>query len=326
MNYDSIHHMIDGMVKTNTCPNMLFYGPPGCGKSTTASSLGTMLYPKDRVLRVMNINASDERGMGVIREKITAFIRTNTLSSHIQTHTDLHHVGGTPSTNPIPMKAKKMVILDEVDYMIPDAQIGISELMDDNRDILFLFICNYHQRIQPQVLSRVVSVRFSTPSVVHLERIICKQMDDDHVSYSKNTVPAMCKLGGYDIRKVSYMADVLSTINTGSINVSHVYKYNQYPSDKSISAILRRVKSGEYTQNDTSRQLFNMMDCNGVRVENIIESLYTIVKHTKEFSVPIDKWFGLVSELAHIETTLTYDPFPYMITSHLAACMYIALL
>ena len=327
MNYDSITCMLEGMVNTNTCPSMLFYGPPGSGKSTTASILGKMLYPSDSTLRVMNINASDERGVGVIREKIVTFIGTNILSQSVSQK--VHPTPGVPSIHPLPLQSavsvKKMVILDEVDYMIPDAQIGLSELMDENKDILFLFICNYIQKIQPNVLSRVLSVRFSKPSVGHLEKIIGTKMKKHNMSYSKNTIPVMCKLSRYDIRKVSYMADVLSMTQSGSINMTSVYKYSQYPSEKSISTMLRKIKVGEYKHNNTSAHLFKMVDGNGVRIEHILTSIYTLLKHSNELNIPFDRWSSLVSELARIETMLTYDPFPQMMMSHLAACIHTAL-
>jgi DNA polymerase III delta prime subunit len=142
-----INGILNGMNETKTFVNMMYYGPPGSGKTTTATMFGEMLYNERSKLCVMNINASDERGVGVIRDKIMTFINTTTLS----------RVDG--SGTPV-----KMVILDEVDYMVPDAQLGLSELMDGHKDIIFIFICNYLQKIKPQLMSRVLTVRFPVPS------------------------------------------------------------------------------------------------------------------------------------------------------------------
>lgn len=290
------------------CINMLFYGPPGSGKTTSALEFTRLIYPEYNDTSVMKINASDERGVGVVREKILSFIDTTSLTN---SHT-------TDNTHVNKKKQGKLVILDEVDYMVHDAQLALSDIMDTHKDIVFILICNYLQKIQPQILSRVVCIRFSKPSYKFLGKLISERMKTKGVSASKKTIPLLCDLSGFDTRKALFLVDVLSTVKK-KINTNHIYKYNQYPTESEVTDLLTRILEKNNTIADTTRTICDMVGVKGVSIENIIKSLYNTFKGG---NMDHCHWRYVLSGLASVEQMVTYDYHPDVVAAHIASYLH----
>ena len=110
-------------------PNLLFYGPPGTGKTTTIINLIKLYqntYSTKRKDYMIHLNASDDRGIDIIRNQISQFVNTKSLFGD----------------------GMKFVILDEVDYMTKNAQQALRSLIQQySTNIRFCLICNYISRI-----------------------------------------------------------------------------------------------------------------------------------------------------------------------------------
>lgn len=129
---------------------MLFYGPPGTGKTSTALALTREIFPNpgERTSRVLELNASDERGIAVVREQIKNFAATKTLLLTGEAANGLH--------------AFKLIILDECDAMTGPAQNALRRVMEKFvRNVRFILICNYVGQIIPALQSRCTRFRFS---------------------------------------------------------------------------------------------------------------------------------------------------------------------
>ena len=140
---DSTNRRILGNVLTqNYFPNLLFYGPPGTGKTTTIINLVNTYqstYGKRRKGYSIHLNASDDRGIDIIRNQISQFVNTKTLFG----------------------SGLKFVILDEVDYMTKNAQQALRYLIQQySRDVRFCLICNYISRIDRALQNEFVRLRF----------------------------------------------------------------------------------------------------------------------------------------------------------------------
>ena len=124
-------------------PNLLFYGPPGTGKTTTIINIidkYNKKYSTSSKSSVMHLNASDERGIDIIRNNILQFVKTNNFFE----------------------KCVKFVILDEVDYMTKNAQQALKYLLQScNYNVRFCLICNYISKIDESLKNEFMCIRFN---------------------------------------------------------------------------------------------------------------------------------------------------------------------
>ncbi|BDD63594.1 hypothetical protein MPDQ_004248 [Monascus purpureus] len=146
-------NVLQRTLQASNLPHMLFYGPPGTGKTSTILALAKSLFgPALYRSRILELNASDERGITVVRDKIKNFARTQL--SHT-TGLDAEYL----SKHPCP--PFKIIILDEADSMTQDAQSALRRTMETySRITRFCLVCNYVTRIIEPLASRCSKFRF----------------------------------------------------------------------------------------------------------------------------------------------------------------------
>ena len=132
------------IIKKNHIPNLLLYGPPGTGKTTTIINLINKYYNNLNIKKKglsIHLNASDDRGIDIIRNQINQFVNTKSLFIK---------------------NAIKFVILDEVDYMTKNAQQALRYLIQQySSNVRFCLICNYISRIDISLQNEFIKLRFS---------------------------------------------------------------------------------------------------------------------------------------------------------------------
>jgi replication factor C subunit 2/4 len=136
---------------------MLFYGPPGTGKTSTVLALAKQLYGPELIkTRVLELNASDERGISIVREKVKDFAR-------MQLSNPPSGPAGEEYRKKYPCPPYKIIILDEADSMTQDAQSALRRTMETYSKITrFCLICNYVTRIIDPLASRCSKFRFKS--------------------------------------------------------------------------------------------------------------------------------------------------------------------
>lgn len=214
--------ILQNIINYNYFPNLLFYGPPGTGKTTTIINLINIYQEKHNQVNkglMIHLNASDERGIDIIRNQINTFVSSKALF----------------------VKGVKFVILDEVDYMTKNAQQALKYLLEEHNDnVRFCLICNYISRIEESLQNSFVKLRFNQLPEEDIINFINKININEKLNYPYETI-------GYIQKK--YKSDMRSMINYMQSNQD--YKNNKYNIINSItynniSNIIRRGNLKEF--------------------------------------------------------------------------------
>ncbi|TPX58209.1 hypothetical protein SpCBS45565_g08052 [Spizellomyces sp. 'palustris'] len=174
-------------LESQNLPHLLFYGPPGTGKTSTILALARELYGPELIKdRVLELNASDERGIDVIRSKVKNFARTT--------------VSG--SANGYPSPPYKIIILDEADSMTQDAQSALRRTMETYSNITrFCLICNYISRIIQPLASRCAKFRFKPLDTTSTKQRIEDICRNESVNCPPETLDHLVRVSEGDMRR-----------------------------------------------------------------------------------------------------------------------------
>jgi len=184
--------MLKRSMDSSNLPHMLFYGPPGTGKTSTILAIAKQLYgPELYSKRVLELNASDERGIKVVRTKIKDFASTAV---------------GTQTTAGYPCPPYKIIILDEADAMTRDAQTALRRTMEQYSTVTrFCILCNYISRIIPPLTSRCAKFRFQPLEAGSISARLGVIVAAESVACEAGGLEAVVKHCGGDMRKAIMM-------------------------------------------------------------------------------------------------------------------------
>lgn len=204
---------------------MLFYGPPGTGKTSTILALAKELFgPEIMKSRVLELNASDERGISIVRDKIKNFARIT-----------VSHVPFDQRSYPCP--PYKIVILDEADSMTSDAQSALRRTMElYSKTTRFCLICNYITRIIDPISSRCAKFRFKpldeTNALSRLQYIASKES----LVYEPKTLETVLQSSDGDLRKsITFLQSAARLTSNISQMTPHIIPENATTDSKSFS-------------------------------------------------------------------------------------------
>ncbi|KAK5654990.1 hypothetical protein OQA88_6749 [Cercophora sp. LCS_1] len=178
-------------LQASNLPHMLFYGPPGTGKTSTILALAKELYgPELMKSRVLELNASDERGISIVREKVKDFARMQLTNP----------APGYKSRYPCP--PFKIIILDEADSMTQDAQSALRRTMETYSKITrFCLICNYVTRIIDPLASRCSKFRFKSLDQGNAKKRLEEIAKTEGVTVEDGAIDALIRCSEGDLRK-----------------------------------------------------------------------------------------------------------------------------
>jgi len=178
--------ILENIIKNEHFPNLLFYGPPGTGKTTSIINLIKAYQENSQNQNLMiHLNASDERGIDIIRNQINSFVNSKSLFNN----------------------GMKFVILDEVDYMTKNAQIALRYLLQSYKsNVRFCLICNYISRIDEALQNEFVRLRFNQLPEREIITFLNVINEKEKLQYSDETIHLIQKLFNSDIRSmINYM-------------------------------------------------------------------------------------------------------------------------
>jgi DNA polymerase III delta prime subunit len=243
--------IIDRIIETNHFPNILLYGPPGTGKTTTIINLVNKFQEKHNQQNkglMIHLNASDERGIDIIRSQIHQFVNSNSL----------FHNG------------MKFVILDEVDYMTKNAQQALKYLLQGfNNNVRFCLICNYISRIDESLQNEFMRIRFNQLPETDIINFLTVISVKENLDISSEKIKSIQRLFKSDIRSmINYMQSNQSIIHHTDIDDDIWDKLTATISDK------KKYKS-------SIQQLQHISLNYNIEIKNIIKDYLNYIIHHK---------------------------------------------
>ena len=171
---DEIRELVEKYISNNDIQNLIFYGPPGTGKTTLAKLISINLN-----CDYLYINASDERGIDTIRDKVQGFASVASF------------------------KPLKIVILDEADYLTTQAQASLRNIIETySKSTRFILTCNYIERILDPLQSRCHAIKVIPPTKVQVAEHLVKVLELENISYDLEDLKIIINQFYPDIRKI----------------------------------------------------------------------------------------------------------------------------
>jgi len=259
-------NQIDYFLEKGNIPHLLFYGPAGTGKTSLAK-----LIVKELECEYLYINASDERGIDTIRDKIIPFASSMGFGS------------------------TKVVILDESDYLTPQAQATLRNTMETfSVNTRFILTCNYLERIISPLQSRCQSFEITPPDKKEVKEYCWKLLKQEEIEHSKEDLQGVITQFYPDIRKIinTFQGSIVSNrlvIDDGSIKNSEIGpKVIEGLKKRNNIANLRQTiaSSGAKEFDGLFRYLYDNVSS---FTKNEGEAILAIAKYQYEYTFVIDK-------------------------------------
>jgi replication factor C subunit 3/5 len=228
MSHGETIQILKKFITQHNIPHLLFYGPPGTGKTSTIEAFVNELYGDDNVeYMTMNINASEERGIEIVRNKIKQFVSTLPIK-----------IGNVNAPK------YKFVILDEADAMTSDAQGMLKQVIEYYTDnARFCLICNCNKKINPAIQSRCTVFNFPPLDFESVQKKIHAIAKEFSLEITEDAIETIWKISNGDMRKVMHMLQVIS-INNKIIDSDKVTTSQKYPTKSDIIKICKTLLEG----------------------------------------------------------------------------------
>ncbi|XP_016434266.1 replication factor C subunit 2 [Nicotiana tabacum] len=258
---DEVVRVLTNTLETSNCPHMLFYGPPGTGKTTTALAIAHQLFgPEMYKSRVLELNASDDRGINVVRTKIKNFAAVAVGSSR---------QGGYPCP------PFKIIILDEADSMTEDAQNALRRTMETYSKVTrFFFICNYISRIIEPLASRCAKFRFKPLTEEIMGSRILHICREEGLSLDSEALSTLSSISQGDLRRAITYLQSAARLFGSSISARDLISVSGVIPNEVTQAIFSACRSGNF---DLANKEVDNVIAEGYPVSQMLSQLYDIV-------------------------------------------------
>jgi replication factor C subunit 3/5 len=297
ISHQEILHTIGRMMDSNQLPHLLFYGPAGTGKTSTILACARKLNGPRYASMILELNASVDNGIDVIREQVKGFASSRQLFS-----------SGT-----------KLVILDECDNMTKAAQFALRRVIEKyTKNTRFCIICNYINKIIPALQSRCTRFRFGPLESTQIAGRLRSIASAENANLTPGGTDAIVKLSNGDMRKC---LNIMQACHLAFAEISHenVYKCTGRPLPEDIKSICHFLFNDTFA--DAVVNIRNIQMAKGLAIEDIVTEVTAIVLRA---SLPPPALCFLLPKLADIEHRLSAASNPRLELNALVGAFQIA--
>ncbi|QKF94032.1 replication factor C small subunit [Fadolivirus algeromassiliense] len=261
LSHENIINTIKTFIKNRCLPHLLFYGPPGSGKTSTITAAAKELYGKYFPFMVMELNASDDRGIEVVRNKIKQFVMSKNVLFG-ETVEDRQNIF-------------KLVILDETDAMTRDAQAILRKIVEQyTESARFCLICNYIQNINEALRSRCTKFRFSPIDKDQVKIKINEVASKENIKITESGIETIIKRSNGDMRKALNMLQSVS-MTYSIVNEKTINTCIGYPRKQHMDTIMENLINKKF--NVAYNNINILKNTNGLSLGDIINELHDIL-------------------------------------------------
>jgi replication factor C small subunit len=278
VNQKEIVERLNSFVDARNIPHCIFAGPPGTGKTTAALCLAHDLYKDGWREHLMELNASDERGINVVRETVKTFARTRSIGE-------------------IPFK---IMILDEADNMTRDAQQALRRTMERFTETCrFILICNYSGKIIEPIQSRCAPFRFSYLAREDHDEYLLSIIQKESVNLSDEGLGAIFEVCRGDLRRAINTLQAAASLGK-EIAAETVYSVVGRANPVDVQEMIKVAMKGDFME--ARKRLRDMIVRFGVAGSDIIRQIHIEIFRS---GLP-DKWkIKLADVIGEIDFRMT---------------------
>jgi replication factor C subunit 2/4 len=258
---DEITLMIQNILNNTTyqncnIPHLIFYGLSGCGKTTVALIIAREIFKHKYNDRVLELNASNERGIKVVREKIKKFAK---------------QAIDTNDTEKEKIPPIKLIILDEADAMTDDSQFALRRIIEMySKTTRFILICNYITKIIEPLSSRCTKFRFKPINLEGLNVIVNKLAKKEKFKIDYNGIKSIYDYTKGDLRKAINIIQQAKYLDSDNININTINEITGIISYNKIDNIIKKTIKSDY---ESIQYIINDFIMDGYSVSQFINEL-----------------------------------------------------
>jgi replication factor C subunit 3/5 len=297
---DSIKASLKKYLKQNFLPHLLFYGPSGIGKTSIINAFANELYGDKVSLMVLQINASEERGIEIVRNKIKNFVISKCILK------EFHY---------------KLVILDEADSMTLTAQSMLRRIIEDfTFNARFCLICNKIKNIDPAIQSRCTIFKFSQLSNVDIKKAITNICDLNKIKYTPTGIDYLIKISKGDLRKIINNIQSIA-LAYDTLSYDDISTCLGYPNIKDIITIYTTTKKNNLMTSE--KILKDLIEKNQYSLIDIIIELHEyLLQEFLNGKIEENIFSNTILKLKKIEQNIYVCPSNEIAISSLISCFY----
>jgi len=271
---EHIAKRIKAFVGQKNIPHLMFSGPAGVGKSTLALIIAKKMFGDTWKHNFLELNASDSRGIDVIRNEVKDFAKTRSLS----------------------MSSHKIIFLDESDALTKDAQQALRRTMETySNSVRFIFSCNYSTKIIDPIQSRCAIFRFKPLSLEETKKVIKKIEEEENIKLDEKVYGILHELSSGDLRRVENVLQSCASINN-HITESLVYEIVSAAQPKEVKEVLDLAVKGDFIS--SKKKLLTAMLEHSLTGLDVIKQ---IQKEIWDLKISDDRKIDLITKCAEIE-------------------------